>query len=317
MAAFTISPLLINVLRCPIHPSAGKLQVVSGDGPADGSGISAISLVCPSCRREYPIHDGIPDMLVSDPGTHSFREEEMAQWDGQASAYEQERVKDQVYMAGIEGAAAALAPQNHDVVLDAGCGTGLTIKQYIRPSIQVVAFDLSMDSLRCLRRSVNSPSLLFVKGDVTALPFASAAFDKVLCANTINQLPQAHLRTRCLRELSRVSRLGGRVVISAQNFSIPKKRAGWRKQGTAKASSGPVQYIYRFDPAEFQDLLRSTMQVDSLFGAGLPLPYRFKLSRLSRLAEKALRRFRLSSYWGNMIVGACRKGENLLVTQDD
>jgi SAM-dependent methyltransferase len=193
-------------------------------------------------------------MLVSDPGTHSFREEEMVQWDEQANSYELERVKDQVYMAGIEGAAAALAPQDHDVVLDAGCGTGLTIKQYIRPSIQVVAFDLSMDSLRCLR---------------------------------------------------------------AQNFSIPKKRAGWRKQGTAKASSGPVQYIYRFDPAEFQDLLRSTMQVDSLFGAGLPLPYRFKLSRLSRLAEKALRRFRLSSYWGNMIVGACRKGENLLVTQDD
>jgi ubiquinone/menaquinone biosynthesis C-methylase UbiE/uncharacterized protein YbaR (Trm112 family) len=300
LSTFELDASLLPILRCPLHPEAGPLQKAGANGQPAG-------LICPHCGREYPVVDGIPVMLADNPDAGFSRDEEMSQWDAQAARYDAGRMQDLVYRAGVEATAEAVRPADGDLVLDAGCGTGLTVKRYSRPGVRVVALDLSRESLKYLRRTANGAAPHLVQGDLTALPFARDAFDKVLCSNTITQLPAEELRAHCLRELVRVARPEGRVIVTAQCLSIPKQRAGWIREGPAKGYSGPIRYLYRYEAAEFRELLATCLQVEGVWGAGLPLPYRLKLSGLSRRLERWLRRFQASAPWGNILVGVGRK----------
>ena len=278
---------LFHLLRCPLHPNAELL-------PRDAA------LHCSDCDRVYPLVDSIPDFVIAHD---DFLTTESRQWDEHAPRYDEKRQHDLIYLASVEAAVQALAVEPGDVVLDAACGTGMTIKSYLQRGMNVVALDLSLESLRRLRDNLNCPDVLYVRGDLQTLPFAAGTFGKVLCANAIQHLPDEPSRRRCVHELARVARPGGRVAVTAHNWSIPKRRKGWPKEGSAGSHSGAVQYIYRYDSAEFRELLAAELNVERVVGAGLPLPYRFKLTPLSRRLERLLRRFPASARWGHILVG--------------
>jgi SAM-dependent methyltransferase len=225
-------------------------------------------------------------------------------WDRLAPHYDR-RAADLVYAAAVDAAVRALAARPGDCVLDAGCGTGLPLRQYLCPGLRAVALDLSAATLGRLRAALGSPAVEYVRGDVTRLPFAAGAFDRSLCANTVQHLPTAALRRRCVAELARVTRPGGRVVVTAHQWSLPKRRSGWKKEGRPGGRGQPA-FIHRFDLDEFHDLLAGALAVEAVYGAGFPLPYRYKLAPLSRRLERALQGPRLVAPWAHMLVGACR-----------
>src|SRR5262245_58821357 len=144
---------LFTRLRCPLHPDGGPLRRVEGDKElgAPPAGCDT-GLRCTQCGHVYPVIDGIPDMVVSADFAGSFLEAECRQWDAHAQRYDNGRQQDPTYMAGVETTVDALAACPGDNILDAGCGTGLTVRHYLRPEVRVTALDLSMESLRYLRR---------------------------------------------------------------------------------------------------------------------------------------------------------------------
>lgn len=258
-------------------------------------------LTCTACGTDYPESHGIPDLVP--PDSPEFLHREAEQWDAQAAVYETPRVTDPFYMLAVERAAREMAPRPGELVLDAGCGTGLTLRRYWRPGVRVVALDLSLSSLRVCQRTGPTDGMTFVRGDLTRLPFADGTFDRVCCANAIQQLP-GDLRRQVVRELARVVKPGGRVVVSAHNFSRSKQRAGWRKEDTgAGGHTGAVQYIYRFDADEFRDLLATELVGVTVAGAGLPLPYKWKLSPIMRVVERTLAKTKYGRTRANMLVG--------------
>jgi len=89
-------------------------------------------------------------------------------------------------------------------LLDVGCGTGRRLRN-VDAAIRV-GIDLSPDMLLSGGASANVAT-----GDALALPFATASFDVVWCRLVIG-----HLRAfgTCYRELARVARIGGTVVVS-------------------------------------------------------------------------------------------------------
>jgi ubiquinone/menaquinone biosynthesis C-methylase UbiE len=98
------------------------------------------------------------------------------------------------------------------MALDAACGTGRHTAYLAAKGHHVLGVDGSPDMLA--KAQARLPQVEFRTGDLTALPVETASMDLVVCA-----LAVAHFRdlTAPMRELARVTRPGGRVVLSDQH----------------------------------------------------------------------------------------------------
>ena len=109
---------------------------------------------------------------------------------------------------------AAVDPRPGERVLDLAAGTGTSSEPFRRRGATVVPCDFSVGMLRVGKRAL--PHLPFVAGDGTRLPFAEDTFDAVTISFGLRNVvdPDAGLR-----ELLRVTRPGGRLVVC--EFSAP------------------------------------------------------------------------------------------------
>jgi demethylmenaquinone methyltransferase/2-methoxy-6-polyprenyl-1,4-benzoquinol methylase len=121
--------------------------------------------------------------------------------------------------AGLDGRwrrlTAEAVVRSGDRVLDACCGTGdLAIAAASAGAASVTGLDFSEPMLERARRK--APGLAWVRGDVLALPFADASFDAVTISFGLRNVADPDA---ALRELLRVTRPGGRLVVC--EFSHP------------------------------------------------------------------------------------------------
>jgi demethylmenaquinone methyltransferase / 2-methoxy-6-polyprenyl-1,4-benzoquinol methylase len=108
----------------------------------------------------------------------------------------------------------AVAPLPGEWVLDLAAGTGTSSQPFADAGATVVPCDFSLGMLRVGKR--HRPRLAFTAGDGTRLPFGDATFDAVTISFGLRNIvdPLAGLR-----ELRRVTRPGGRLVVC--EFSHP------------------------------------------------------------------------------------------------
>ncbi len=296
-----MQPWLKQLLCCPKHPEGGRLL--------EKGARTNRWFLCEQCANEYPVIDGIADFTTEEDRSLFF-ESESVQWDKHAAIYDEVRSKDPPYCSSIRLAAGTLRPCPQDIVLDAACGTGLTIRRYIAKGCRVIGLDLSLNSLRYLRKQLPLAvvQLGCVRANLTKLPLRNRATSKVLCANALQHLPTPQLRSRVVYELNRVAQAGARVIITTHNFSESKKKMGWRKEIENIGSfSGPVQYIYRFETDEFKQFLSESMHVEKITGVGftIPGPYRLKHSGLYSMIDWTLGQFSGCAAYGHMLLGKC------------
>jgi SAM-dependent methyltransferase len=96
-------------------------------------------------------------------------------------------------------------------LLDAGCGAGGAAVEAARLGCHVTGVDASAELLAISRRRL--PGAHFETADLEHLPFPDGAFDAAVAINT---LFFAHDMERAARDLARVVRAGGRIVISGR-----------------------------------------------------------------------------------------------------
>ncbi|MDO5083315.1 demethylmenaquinone methyltransferase [Arachnia propionica] len=141
---------------------------------------------------------------------------------------------------------AALHPRPGERVLDLAAGTGTSSVPYQLAGATVFPTDYSMGMLQVGKR--RQPGLNFVRGDALALPYADDSFDAVTISYGLRNVEDT---AGALREMLRVTRPGGRLVIA--EFSTPVHP--WFRFAyvhgalrmvpvAAKLSSNPVAYGY-------------------------------------------------------------------------
>lgn len=112
-----------------------------------------------------------------------------------------------------------LAPGPNEKILDVGCGNARDILPLVAAGARVVGVDISAGMVEEARRGLAAAGIAGVElrvGDCTQLEFPDGEFDKVLCSEVIEHIPDA---PKALREIWRVLKPGGRLVLSTPNPS--------------------------------------------------------------------------------------------------
>ncbi|MFJ5828864.1 demethylmenaquinone methyltransferase [Streptomyces sp. NPDC093089] len=94
-------------------------------------------------------------------------------------------------------------------ILDLAAGTATSSQPFARAGAYVVPCDFSLGMLRVGKK--NHPWMPFTAGDGTKLPFRDDVFDAVTISFGLRNIQDTD---RALREMYRVTKPGGRVVIS-------------------------------------------------------------------------------------------------------
>lgn len=105
-------------------------------------------------------------------------------------------------------------PQPEDAALDVACGPGLLACALAQQVRHATGIDLTPAMLGQARRTQQKQGLSNVtwdQGDVTAMPYANGSFDVATCRFAFHHFPDP---LAVLREMRRVCRAGGRVVVA-------------------------------------------------------------------------------------------------------
>ena len=111
-----------------------------------------------------------------------------------------------------------LKPAPGEMILDAGCGTGVFTRDIISRGSQVIGLDISFPMLRRAREKSGGVRFHPIWGDISTLPFREESFDKVISVTALEFIAEAKA---AVAELFRVARRGGVVVMATLNSRSP------------------------------------------------------------------------------------------------
>lgn len=102
--------------------------------------------------------------------------------------------------------------QKHDVVLDAGCGIGYKAKWFadLSPDTLVIGMDYSDAALVAAERYVDTPNLVFAKGDIADTHINDGIVSYVSCDQVIHHTEDPQ---KTMLELARILKPGGELAV--------------------------------------------------------------------------------------------------------
>jgi ubiquinone/menaquinone biosynthesis C-methylase UbiE len=114
-----------------------------------------------------------------------------------------------------------IGPKPTDVVLDAGCGTGVNIFLLHSAVKRIVGIDYSQGAVdRCRRRLESSGigNADVQQGSITDIPLPDSFVDKVLCLSVLQYVDDKQV-TQALTEFRRVLKKDGILILHVKNLS--------------------------------------------------------------------------------------------------
>jgi len=103
-------------------------------------------------------------------------------------------------------------------VLDAGCGAGVPVTQFLSERFRVIGIDLSEEQLNLARQSV--PRATFLHQDMSDLDLAPQSFDAVTCFYALIHVPRDQ-HARVLENFNRVLKPNGYLLLITGNNDNP------------------------------------------------------------------------------------------------
>lgn len=129
--------------------------------------------------------------------------------------------------------------QPSDTVLELGCGTGRIARRLAAAARRVVGIDTAAASLARARETVGEKNVEFLEMDALDLRFPDKSFDAVLCLQN-GICAFAVDAVSLVKEALRVTRPGGRVLLSSYADAFWEHRLAWFEAQAAEGLLGPV-----------------------------------------------------------------------------
>ena len=123
-----------------------------------------------------------------------------------------------------------LQPSPGERILDVGCGTGIFTLDVLKLGPSVVGLEISLPMLMRARQKTGGNAFHPIAADMLSLPFADDMFDKTVSMTALEFVDNAH---DAVRELFRVTRKGGTIVVTTLNSLSP-----WATRRKQKAEKG-------------------------------------------------------------------------------
>jgi ubiquinone/menaquinone biosynthesis C-methylase UbiE len=102
-------------------------------------------------------------------------------------------------------------------ILDLGCGNGKLYHLFEKMQVDYTGFDLSEELLKIARKQW--PGKTFISGDMSEkLPFEDETFDIIYCIASFHHLPDREKRLNALKEMKRVLKSRGFLVMKNWNL---------------------------------------------------------------------------------------------------
>ncbi len=112
-----------------------------------------------------------------------------------------------------------------DKILDVGCGNGRLYDVFKEKDINYSGIDNSEQLIKIAKEKF--PETDFHVADILKIPFPDNSFDKVYCIAVLHHIPSKQLRTEALKELRRVLKLDGLLILTVWN--LWQTRISWRQ----------------------------------------------------------------------------------------
>ena len=127
------------------------------------------------------------------------------------------RIMNVMHSSIYKSTADVLRPQPDDDVLDVACGNGHFLKKHASNAHSVAGLDLSELCIESAkkkhRKGIEAGTAEFVRGDASQLPWEDNRFSAVTSMGSFVGFPHP---LQSLKEMHRVLRPGGRVVVSIE-----------------------------------------------------------------------------------------------------
>ena len=168
-------------------------------------------------------------------------------------------------------------------ILDAACGHGTyslaLARKYNQSKIYAVDFVKSMCEVTQKKtKNAGLRNIIVRKEDIDNLSFKNGFFDIVLCIDTLHHTPNSGINKK-LKELSRVTKKGGLLVVDFKNKKNPLIRYQYRKRN---------RITYYRTTRTFKEMEKSLNKVGVriLKKESVGFPFRFPAFYVTILCEK-------------------------------
>lgn len=141
-------------------------------------------------------------------------------------------------------------------ILDVATGTGKQAFAFAKRGYGVVGVDLSDGMLAIAKRDNKYPNARFEAGDATHMHFRDSSFDVACISFGLHEMPPA-IRGKALREMARVTKRGGTVIIV--DYALPE--SGLRRRLF-------YNFVRLYEGGTYESMVKSDMKA-ALRKAGL------------------------------------------------
>ena len=143
----------------------------------------------------------------------------MGRYDVTAASYDEQYAEEQQrkYQKALENVDVA-----GRAVLDVGCGSGLFFKEVAAQANMVVGVDVSRKLLHKAKSQASPFQNAFIlQADADHLPFKNGFFDAIFAFTVLQNMPNP---AETLRELKRVAKKDGRIVVTGLKKAFPLEK---------------------------------------------------------------------------------------------